>query len=159
MILGLSATIIGASMDPGALFSVFSGYGRSGGGYTWALGFGMATLFLVASTPVILVGMKGAAVIQRAAVSGLSLAEAEEEITRKMEEMKKRTQEAKEQVRVQVAAAQAKARVAANANTPANSSSVQDMQQVSPAQANCPACTANVGATDMFCGSCGHKLK
>ena len=159
MILGLSATIIGAPMDPGALFNVFSGYGRSGSGYTWALGFGMATLFLVASTPVILVGMKGAAVIQRAAVSGLSLAEAEEEIARKMEEMKKRTQEAKEQVRVQVAAAQAKARVSVNANTPANSSSVQDMPQVSPAQANCPACTADVGATDMFCGSCGHKLK
>ena len=159
MILGLSATIIGASMDPGALFGVFSGYGRSGGSYSWALGFGMATLFLIATTPAILVGMKGAAIIQRAAVTGLSLAEAEEEIARKMEEMKRRTQEAREQVKIKVAAAQAAAQVSANTSPKADSAAAQEVPQVPHALTTCPGCSAGVSESDLFCGSCGHKLK
>ena len=163
MILGLSATIIGASMDPGAVFNVFSGFGRSGGGYTWALGFGMATLFLIATAPVILVGMKGVALIQRAAVTGLSLAEAEENIAHKMNEMKKRSQEAKEQAKVKMSAAQAAVKVSSNANSSfdsmASSAPVQEMPQVPPTQANCPGCGAGVGESDIFCGSCGNKLK
>lgn len=159
MILGLSATIIGASMDPGALFGAFSGFGRSGGSYSWAMGFGMATLFLVATTPVILVGMKGAAIIQRAAVTGLSLAEAEEGIARKMEEMKRRTQEAREQVKIKVAVAQAAAQVSANSSPKADSAATQEVSQVPHALTTCPDCSAGVSESDLFCGSCGHKLK
>jgi len=163
MILGLSATIIGASMDPGAVFSVFSGVGRSGGGYAWALGFGMATLFLFATAPVILVGMKGAALIQRAAIAGLSLAEAEETIAQKMNEMKKRSQEAKEQVKVKVAAAQATVKASSNANSNADSRTAsplaQEVQQTPSAPMTCPGCGAGVSESDVFCGNCGNKLK
>ena len=161
MIMGLSATIIGASMDPGAVFNLFSGFGRGGGSYTWALGFGMATLFLVAIAPVILIGMKGAALIQRAAITGLSLAEAEEKIAHTMNEMKKRSQEAKEQAKVKMSAAQAAVQISSNAhsNSGAGSAPVHEMPQTVPAQTTCPGCGAGVGESDMFCGSCGNKLK
>lgn len=164
MMMGLSATIIGAAMDPGAVFNVFSGSGRSvGGSYAWALGFGMATLFLIATAPVILVGMKGAALIQRAAVTGLSLAAAEEDIAQKMNEMKKRSQEAKEQVKVKMAAAQAAVKASSNAKTNSDSSAssapAQEMPQTPPAQTTCPGCGAGIGESDIFCGSCGNKLK
>ena len=159
MLVGLSATIIGASMDPGVLFGVLSGYGRSGGSYSWALGFGMATLFLIATAPVILVGIKGAAIIQRAAVNGLSLAEAEEEIARKMNEMKKRTQEAREQVKSRTAAAQAQKQVSACSSPNTDSAAAQEMPQDPLQPMTCPNCSAGIGESDVFCGSCGHKLK
>ena len=159
IMMGLSASVIGASMDPGAAFNSFAGFGRSGGSYTWALGFGVATLFLVAGAPVILVGMKGAALIHRAAVSGLSLAQAEEEIARKMDEMKKRSQEAKAQVKEKMVAAQAAAKGSNNANSKLDSAPLEETPQVSAAPVICPACSVSVGESDLFCGGCGHKLK
>jgi len=154
--LGISAGIIGVSMDMMAIFGMFSGYGGQGSGYAWALSFGAATLFLVATTPVMLVGMKGAAIIHQAAVTGLSLAEAEEEISRGMAEVKKRAHEAKEQAKAQMAAAQAAAAQAA-----ANAKATAPEQQAPTAapQPKCPGCGANFGEADVFCGSCGHKLK
>lgn len=159
MLLGLSATIIGASMDPGVLFGVLSGYGRSGGNYSWALGFGMATLFLIATTPVVLVGLKGAAIIQRAAVNGLSLAEAEEEIARKVNEMKKRTQDAREQVKARTVAAQAQEQASASSSPQTESAAVQELPQDPLTPMVCPRCSACIGESDLFCGSCGHKLE
>lgn len=155
MTLGISAGIVGASMDITAALGMFSGYGGQGSGYAWALGFGAATLFLVATTPVMLVGMKGAAIIHQAAVTGLSLAEAEEELMRGMDEVKKRAQEAKEQAKAQVAAAQAAATQAA-ANTKAPST--EQAPAVAP-QPKCPGCGTDIGEADVFCGNCGHKLK
>jgi hypothetical protein len=157
MTLGFSASIIGASMDMGSLFGMFSGYGRSDSGYVWALGFGSATLFLIATTPVILVGMKGSAIIHRTAINGLSLAEAEEEIARRMNEVKQHAQEAKEQAKAKIAAAQA---AAAQAAANANSDPAQDTTPpTEPARLSCPSCGTVIGEHDMFCGNCGHKLK
>lgn len=160
MTLGISAGIVGTTQDITAVLGMFSGYGGGqGSGYAWALGFGVATLFLVATSPVMLVGMKGAAIIHRAAVTGLSLAEAEEEITRGMDEVKKRAQEAKEQAKAQMVAAQAAAaQVAANAKAASHKAEQQQAPAAAP-QPKCPGCGADIGEEDVFCGSCGHKLK
>lgn len=156
MTLGISAGIVGASMDITAVLGMFSGYGGQGSGYAWALSFGVAILFLVATTPVMLVGMKGAAIIHQAAVTGLSLAEAEEEISRGMAEVKKRAQEAKEQAKAQMAAAQA---AAAQAAANAKAASVEQQVPTAAPQPKCPGCGTDVGEADIFCGNCGHKLR
>jgi hypothetical protein len=153
--LGISASIVGYSMDMSELLGMFFGYGGQGSGYAWALGFGAATLFLVATTPVMLVGMKGAAIIHQAAVTGLSLAEAEAELMRGLDEVKKRAQEAKEQAKAQMAAAQAAAaQTAANAKTAS-----AEQAPIDTPQPKCPGCGADIGEADIFCGSCGYKLK
>jgi hypothetical protein len=134
---------------------MFYGYGGQGSGYAWALGFGAATLVLFATTPVMLVGMKGAAIIHRAAVTGLSLAETEAELMRGLDEVKKRAQEAKEQAKAQMAAAQAAAaQAAANAKTAS-----AEQAPVDTPQPKCPGCGTDIGEADIFCGSCGYKLK
>lgn len=156
MTLGISTGIVGTSMDMTAILGMFSGYGGGhGSGYAWALGFGSATLFLLATTPVMLVGMKGAAIIHQAAVAGLSLAAAEEEISRGVAEMKKRAQEAKEQARAQMTAAQA---AAAQAATNVKENSTEQQASVIAPKSRCPSCGADIAETDVFCGGCGHKL-
>lgn len=155
--LGVSAGIVGASMDMTSFLGVFSGYGSSyASGYAWALGFGASTLFLVATTPVLLVGIKGAAIIHQAAITGLSLEKAEEEINRGMAEVKKRAQEAKEQAKARMAAAQA---AAAQAAANVKSASTELNVPAATLQPKCPNCSSDIGEADVYCGSCGHKLK
>jgi len=125
--------------------------------------FGAAALFLVATTPVMLVGMKGAAITHQAAVKGLSLAAAEEEISRGIAEVKKLANEAKEQAKDQMVAAQAAAdQAAANAKAAAAEQQAPTVEQPTPTaapQPKCPGCGADVGEAHVFCGSCGYKLK
>ncbi len=157
MTLGISAGIIGTSQDFAAVLDIFSGQGGRGGDYAWAFGFSAATLLLFVSSVVMLVGMKGAAIIHQAAVTGLSLAQAEEEITRGMDEVKRRAQELKEQAKIQMAAAQA---AASQAAVNAKAASAEQQQAPTAAfQPKCPGCGATIGESDVFCGSCGHKLK
>ena len=125
-----------------------------GSGYLWALGFGGATLFLLGVTPGILVGMKGATIIHRAAIANLPLAEAEQAIQTKLGEMQRRAKEAKEQALKPAAEQPAPATQTPNADTP----------NPAPAPAAlaaplCPNCNHPTSADDVYCGNCGHKLK
>ena len=79
-----------ASDDLSRLFMGAMMGGRSGSGYLWSLGFGAAVLFLLGVTPGMLVGMKGAAIIHRAAIADLSLAETEQAMRDKLGEVQRR---------------------------------------------------------------------
>lgn len=140
--LSMSAGIFGMSMNFDGLMGLMGGASASSG-YMWGLGLGSTILFLVAAIPLVLVGMKGAAIIHHTAIAGLSLREAEEKVNQQLQAAKDRAQEIKTQVAAQAAAA----------------------QQVTPKEAppalalTCPICTTAVTDADVFCGGCGHKLK
>lgn len=141
--LGISAGIVGVSMDFGNFMGMMGGSG--GSGYVWALGLGSTILFLVAAIPVVLVGMKGAAIIHHTAIAGLSLREAEDKVNQQLQAAKERAQE----IKTQVAASAATAAAAAQQAT------AKEM----PSSPTCHICSAAVTDADLFCGGCGHKLK
>lgn len=155
--MGLSASIIGSSLGGlDGLSDLVMGAmmgGRSGSGYLWSLGFGAAVLFLLGVTPGMLVGMKGAAIIHRAAIADLSLAETEQAMRDKLGEVQRRAKEAKEQA-LKKAAEQAAQTQQSTPSAPAAT------QTPAPAAAlACPSCTKPIAPDDAFCGDCGHKLK
>ncbi len=160
--LAFSVPIIGSSVDglDGLTDMIMrAALGSMGGnmdsGYLWALGFGATTLFLLGVTPGMLVGMKGATIIHRAAIADLSLAETELAMQKKMEELKDRAQQAKEQALKKAAEQAAQARTqSSSASAPAATPSP------APAAAlACPSCSKPIASDDLFCGECGHKLK
>jgi hypothetical protein len=138
--LGMSAGIVGVSMDFGNFMGMMGGSG--GSGYVWAMGLGSTILFLVAAIPVVLVGMKGAAIIHRTAIAGLSLREAEDKVNQQLQVAKERAQEIKTQV-------------AASATAAAQQATPKEV----PPTLTCPICSSAVTDADVFCGGCGHKLK
>jgi hypothetical protein len=141
--LGMSAGIVGVSMDFGSFMGMMGGSG--GSGYVWALGLGSTILFLCAAIPVVLVGMKGAAIIHHTAIAGLSLREAEDKVKQQLQVAKERAQEIKTQVAVSAATAAAAAQQATSKEV--------------PPKLTCPICSTAVTDADVFCGGCGHKLK
>lgn len=160
MTLGLSASIIGSSLGGldglgGLVMGTMGGMGGNmGSGYLWALGFGAATLFLLGVTPGMLVGMKGATIIHRAAIADLSLADAEQAIQEKIADVQRRAQEAKEQ-----ALKQAAKQAAHSAQVQSATTTPPATAPVATAALACPSCNHPAGADDVFCGNCGHKLK
>ena len=141
--LGMSAGIVGVSMDFGSFMGMMGGSG--GSGYVWSLGLGSTILFLVAAIPVVLVGMKGAAIIHHSAIAGLSLREAEDKVNQQLQAAKERAQEIKTQVAASAATAAAAAQQATSKEV--------------PPKLTCPICSTAVTDADVFCGGCGHKLK
>lgn len=138
--LSMSAGIFGMSMNFDGLMGLMGGASASSG-YMWGLGLGSTILFLVAAIPLVLVGMKGAAIIHHTAIAGLSLREAEEKVNQQLQAAKDRAQEIKTQVAAQAAAAQ------------------HVTPKEVPAGLTCPSCAIPVTDADLFCGGCGHKLK
>lgn len=146
IVLSLSSVVVGMSAgglgNPMGMIGPIFGSGFDGAsGYSLALGFGFAVLFLLGITPGFLVGMRGAAVIYRAAISDLSLAEAEAQMSQRFDEIKQRTQEAKQRATMP------------HPTTPAA------MQPTPAAQPTCPSCGSVVIPDDVFCGNCGHQMK
>ena len=147
--LSLSAAVVGASSGGlNELIGIFSGFNMGGGvnGYAVALSFGGAVIFLIGATPGALVGMKGAAIIHRASTEDLSLADIEAAMNQKLEDIKRRAQEAKE-------------RAMAAAPTQQSAPASKKFEPVTTNQLLCPACQATVTADDVFCGSCGNKMR
>lgn len=145
--LSLSSLVVGSSMGGlGNFMGLFYGLGQQGvSGYLWALSFGAAALALIGITPGILVGMKGAAIIHHTAIDGLSLSEAEAELSQKFADVQRKAREAADNAKAQIAAAQATA-MAAPVTVP-------------KIQPKCQACQSIVSPDDVFCGDCGHRLK
>jgi hypothetical protein len=110
--------------------------GNSAGGYGAAFGLGMTVLMLVGAIPATLIGMKGAAIIHKGAISGLSVEEAAADLQRQMDEVKQRAQEARDRALAPKPVPAPKPRVCPNAQ-----------------------CGAPVGPDDAFCIECGEKLK
>ena len=143
----VSAPVLGTSMGmPGMgmlMPMMMGGYGEAGGGgYLIAAGFGTSLLFAIGLTIPVAISMLGGCLIYIQAVDGLDFNEAEEQMKQRMSEAKRRMDEAKERAQQSMQRPEA---------PPAASST--------ESQPSCPNCKAAVSSDDVFCESCGHKLK
>ena len=146
-VFSLSTIVLGVgSGGIGNIMNIFTGGGSSG--YIYAIGLGGAVLLLVGANPGFLIGLKGASIIYREVSAGLSLEDDERELNRRIEEVKAHA----DRVRQQAAAA---AQQAVPTPAPAH---VAVAASLAPT-ATCPACKTFITPDDVFCGSCGHKLK
>lgn len=150
-VFSLSAIVLGVTS--GGVESIMYLF-MSGGvsGYLYAMGFGGAVLLLVGANPGILIALKGVAIIYREVATGLSLEEDEKELDRRMDGIKARAEQARQQAHAamqQPATPAAPVAPAVYATAPA---------PVPPALA-CPSCKEAVTPDDVFCGGCGHRLK
>lgn len=138
VVASLSAAVIGIhGGGMSSIMSMFTGGAGGSNGYLYAMGFGGAVLLLIGANPGMLIALKGASIIYREVSQGLSLDNAEQAISARMADLKSRAE-----------AARAQAMAHAQQTT------------ASPATAlACGACNAPATAQDVFCGSCGHKMK
>ena len=151
-VLSLSAGVLGVSGGGmGGIMAMFMGGADAGSGYAYAMGFGGTILALVGANPGFLIGLKGSSIIYREVSVGLSLDEDEMEMDRRMQVIKARA----EQARQQMAAAAQQAKEAASA---AASAKTVEAPVASEAAMACPNCHNAITAADVFCGNCGHKL-
>lgn len=141
--MGLSAMILGPEVGAsltGLATSLMGGGGVNGSGYLIALAFGFS--FMIASAAAIpgLVAISGNCLIYLQYARSIDTAEIEERMRSKMSDIKEKTAAAREQLK------QGPVPVA------------------QPAFAHetalaCPGCKGQITPDDVFCGSCGHKLK
>jgi hypothetical protein len=144
-VLSLSAAVLGVSAGGlSGIMVMFTGGGASG--YAYATGFGGALLLLVGANPGLLIALKGTSIIYREVTAGLSLEEDEMALNRRIDEIKVRA----EQVRQQ-------ANAAAQHSASATRSAVASVTL--PRAGTCQACNSPTTPDDIFCGVCGHRLK
>jgi hypothetical protein len=163
-VFSLSAMVLNVgSFGMGNVMGMLMG-GGGGSGYMIAMGFGGAVLMLVGANPGILIALKGASIIYREVTFGLALEDDERELNRRMQELKARTEQAKAtgQQPAVVALTPAPVPVPTPASTPMPTPAPAPAPAPAPVAepiAACPACHEAITAQDVFCGSCGHKLK
>jgi hypothetical protein len=145
--MGLSASILGygASGDAMGMLGNIGGMimgGGGGGGYGLALMFGSGILFAIVGAIPLLVLISGNCLIYLQYASDLDTAAIEEKMRGAMGDLKDKANAAREQLK--------------QAQVPPPSAPAATPTE--PALA-CPNCHASITADDVFCGSCGHKLK
>lgn len=145
----VSAPVLGTSMGvPGmGMFTpMIGGYGEygggGGGGYLVAAGFGTTLLFAIGLTIPVAIVMLGSCLIYLQVIEGLDFDQAEEMMQQRMSDAKRRMDEAK-------------ARAEQSMRRPETSTAQPPAESLS----TCPKCNAAITSDDVFCGSCGHKLK
>ena len=147
VVASLSATVLGVSpLGMGSIMSVFTGGGFGMNGYAYAVGFGVACLFLIGSIPGVLIALKGSSIIYREVSKGLNLDEDERSLNNRMTDMKARADAARQQ-----ALAPQAPQEPTMAARPAEVKAAPTL--------TCPGCHVAVTSDDLFCGECGHKLK
>lgn len=151
VVASLSAVVLGlSSFGMGSMMSLITGGGFGMGGYSYAIAFGAACLFLAGSIPGALIALKGTSIIYREVSEGLDLDEVERNLNNRMADMKARAEAARQQALAPRPAPQEPAVAAHAAPTPV---------PTPPPSLSCPACHAATTTDDVFCGECGHKLK
>ena len=145
---GLSATILGSEVS-GSMASMFGGFGSAmmggmggGSGYAIAMMFGSGILFAVVGAIPLLVLISGNCLIYLQYASNLDTSAIEEKMRGAVGDLKDKANAAREQLK--------------QAQVPPPL--VPGAAASEPALA-CPNCHAAITADDVFCGSCGHKLK
>ena len=179
---GMMAGILGGE-GLASVFGLLRGFGMdqggygggragSGVGYVVAAGIGGGLLWALAASLVSLVYLLGLNLVYLRVTEGLDVGATEAAMQAGFDDAKRRAAElsqkakdaaerAREQARQSAAPAQASAAAAAAATAPPayNAAPPMSAAPASPATMLCPKCTAPVGADDLFCGVCGHKLK
>lgn len=131
-------------------FGTYGGFhGGEVSGYVLAGIFGSAILAFIAFTLPGLVHTKGVCLIYLAAVEGLELDAAEAALAQRMADVKQRAEAAQERSRQ---------------TTPKTTLPIMPIVEAAPpalegAVSFCPKCGMGVNVGDMFCESCGHRLR
>jgi len=153
--LPVSVSVIGQGIG-GAGFSdllAFGTYGGFGGGqasgYVLAGIFGSAILAFIAFTLPGLVHTKGVCLIYLAAVEGLELDAAEAAMAQRVADVKQRAEAAQERAR----------QTTPRTPPPPTMPIAEAAPATEGAMSFCPKCGVSVNAGDMFCESCGHRLR
>ena len=152
VVAGLSAAILPIpSFGMGGIAQVFSG-GSGMGGYAYAVGFGVACLFLIGSIPGVLIALRGFSIIYREVSENLNFEEDERNLNDRMAVMKARAEAARQQA-ITPKAPQAP-------EVPSQPAVAERAPPVNVAPAlTCNRCHAPVTPDELFCGECGNKLK
>lgn len=151
---GLATGILGAGSVN--MFSILGGFYGGLGGHAYALGMASALLVAAAMTLMLQVVIMGINLVYLSAVEGLDTSHTEAQIEKRLQQARDKAREAQERARA--AADRARATPQPAMVAPGAEAGASATQVLSAAQA-CPACGATINADDIFCGSCGHKLK
>lgn len=145
------------------------GRGSSGVGHLAAAAIGGGLLWALAASLVSLVYLLGLNLVYLRVTEGLDVGATEaamqagfDDAKRRAAELSQKAKDAAERARAQAraSAAAAQAGTAAATTPPAYGAAPSvTTPPAAPATALCPKCTAPVGASDLFCGVCGFKLK
>jgi len=147
VVASLSAAVLGvSSLGMGSIKDVMMGGGSGLSGYSYAIGFGAACLFLVGSIPGVLIALKGTSIIYREVAEGLNLEEDERSLNTRMTDIKARADAARQQALAPRAPQEP-------------SIAVRPAEVMAAPALTCPSCNAALTSDDIFCGECGHKLK
>jgi len=144
--MGLSAMILGPDVGAslmslaGSFFGLMGGGGSDGAGYLIALVFGFGFMMASSAAIPVLVAISGNCLIYLQYARSIDTTEIEEQMRSKMNNIKEKTAAAREQLK-QGPAPDAQPAVAY------------------AAVLACPGCKGPISPDDVFCGSCGHKLK
>lgn len=144
--MGLSAMILGPEAGASlmslamSLSGLMGGGGSDGTGYLIALAFGFGFMMASAAAIPVLVAISGNCLIYLQYARCIDTTEIEEQMRSKMNDIKEKTAAAREQLK--------------QSPVPV----VQPAFAYAAALA-CPGCKGLISPDDVFCGSCGHKLK
>ena len=155
---GLAAAIVGPGMLGGGMPSIVGILGGmdmgGGGGHLYAGMLATGLIFGVATTLMFQVLIMGVNLVYLSATAGLDIAASQGALETHLEQAKQKAREAQERARMAAERARqampqaATAPVAGAVPSPAAKTAV-----------HCPQCHEGIHADDLFCGSCGHKLK
>jgi len=144
--MGLSTMILGPEVGAslmglaGSFSGLMGGSGSGGSGYFIALAFGFGFMMSSAAAIPVLVVISGNCLIYLQYARSIDTSEIEEQMRSKMSDIKEKAAAAREQLK--------------QGPTPVLQSAV-----VLATPLACPNCQGPTTPDDLFCGSCGHKLK
>ena len=153
---GLAAMVLGSNVNVNLMQSttqLFAGGGGGGEGYLWAATFSASIIFMVAAAMGIQVWLMGINLVYLNVSAGIDSSHAEALLDDQINHAKERAREAKQK------AMEASERAKQKAMEAAERAKQSASQAQASSSASCPNCDATISPNDIFCESCGHKLK
>lgn len=154
---GLSAGILGSQSGMPSM-SMMMGGGGGAGGLVYGGMFGSGILFALIGAVLFSMAILGVNRLYLHLTANLDLATAEAALTERVNAAKERARAMQEEAsrRAQEVRQRAQQATTTDATDVTNMPTATPLPAVAP---TCPKCANTVSADDVFCGSCGHKLK
>ena len=160
--ISLSAGIIGGGSGLGGLMGAMQGFGGAGAGHAVAGGIGFGILWAACVTLVWLVSLLGMNLVYLRVTEGLDASATQQALRQKLDEAKRRAADMSAKAKEAADRARESKRQpppsAAPTTVPAGLDTTMPAMFTTPLL-TCPKCSAAVTADDLFCESCGQRLK